>query len=324
MPSQNLSLPKNSVLLVAIGEALLTPWIPPMRCKIIPLPDYQVSFQIDGIERTRWHFGPTYPRPFFYPIIGPSGKSLTRMGHPGAPDHDHHRSVWFAHHKLLGIDFWSDNSDARIVQMGWLCYEEGDQSARMAVNLGWLDGHDPSPLVTQQVIVTVARLPNNEWTLTTQSTFTPTAESIEFQKTNFGFFAIRVASEISNVFGDGKISNSEHQIGEAMTFGQPAKWVDYSGSESQNEGVTYIDHPSNPNQPTKWHVRSDGWIGASPCMDSPLVTTKTKPIQVRYQLHIHNGPVDYARAIQRQKEFTDAPPLAVRKSLQPHTRWEIR
>ena len=30
------------------------------------------------------------------------------MGHPGAPDHDHHRSVWFAHFKVLGIDFWGD------------------------------------------------------------------------------------------------------------------------------------------------------------------------------------------------------------------------
>ena len=82
------------------------------RCRILPLPDSQTSFQIDGHERLRWHSGESYPRPFFYPLLGPTGSPLTRMGHPGAPNHDHHRSIWFAHHKVLGIDFWSDQTPA--------------------------------------------------------------------------------------------------------------------------------------------------------------------------------------------------------------------
>ena len=53
-------------------------------CQVVPLPDCQVSLQIDGIEKARWHFDAKYPRPFFYPILGPSGETLTRMGHPGA------------------------------------------------------------------------------------------------------------------------------------------------------------------------------------------------------------------------------------------------
>ena len=84
-----------------------------LRCQVVPLPDHQVSIQVDGAERLRWHHGPSYPRPFFYPLLGPSGSPLTRMGHPGAPDHDHHRSIWFAHARVLGIDFWSDRTDAR-------------------------------------------------------------------------------------------------------------------------------------------------------------------------------------------------------------------
>ena len=60
--------------------------MPSPRCTLIPLPEHQVAFQVDGAERLRWHFGPQYPRPFFYPLIGPaSGLSVTRMGHPGAP-----------------------------------------------------------------------------------------------------------------------------------------------------------------------------------------------------------------------------------------------
>ena len=82
------------------------------RCQIVPLPDFQASFRIAGRERLRWHFNPHYPRPFFYPFIGPSGESLTRMGHPGAPNHDHHRSIWFAHAVAGGEDFWSYQSEA--------------------------------------------------------------------------------------------------------------------------------------------------------------------------------------------------------------------
>ena len=63
------------------------------RCELLPLAEHQVSMRIDGVEKTRWHFGSEYPRPFFYPLNGPSGVSLTRMGHPGAHNHEHHRSV---------------------------------------------------------------------------------------------------------------------------------------------------------------------------------------------------------------------------------------
>jgi hypothetical protein len=66
--------------------------VPPVQ--VVPQPDDQLSFQVEGAERVRWHFGGRYPRPFFFPLAGPSGRTLTRMGHPAAPDHDHHRSLW--------------------------------------------------------------------------------------------------------------------------------------------------------------------------------------------------------------------------------------
>src|ERR1700761_5635627 len=75
----------------------------------IPLPYDQVSIQRDGVEMTRAHFGATLKRPFLFPIQGPSGKTLTRMGHPHDPaGHSHHNSVWLAHFKVNDVDFWSD------------------------------------------------------------------------------------------------------------------------------------------------------------------------------------------------------------------------
>jgi hypothetical protein len=51
----------------------------------LPQPYEQVSFQRDGVELARLHFGPGLNRPFVFPLLGPSGRSVTRMGHPHDP-----------------------------------------------------------------------------------------------------------------------------------------------------------------------------------------------------------------------------------------------
>ncbi len=58
-----------------------------------------IEGQRHGIERCQWHHDPACPRLFFFPLIGPSGKPLTRMGHPGA---ENHGSVWFAFNDVAG------------------------------------------------------------------------------------------------------------------------------------------------------------------------------------------------------------------------------
>jgi hypothetical protein len=300
------------------------------RCQILPLPDQQVAFVVDGQERTRWHFSPQYPRPFLYPLRGPSGASLTRMGHPGAANHDHHRSVWFAHQKMLGIDFWSDNTAARIRQLAWQVYRDGDDEAVMAVELGWFDGHDPQELLRQQLIIAVRSGDRSAETLIElQSGFQPVAEQLEFGQTNFGFLAVRVAKHISAHFGGGRLTGSEGAVGEAGNFGKAARWMDYSGpappgSKPSDEGITYFDHPSNPQHPVQWHVRDDGWMGASVCMSRPHVTRRDQPLMVRYLLHVHAGPVDAARADATFEQFARAPAWIAEKSGRPHEMFEVR
>lgn len=293
-----------------------------MRCQILPLPDHQVAFLLDGVERTRWHFGPSYPRPFFYPVVGPSRQSLTRMGHPGAPDHDHHRSIWFAHHKVLGIDFWGDRTTARIRQKQWLAYQDGDEEAVMAVLLGWYDGHDPKELLEQELIAGVRPGPTGELFLELQSTFRPRAESLEFDKTNFGFLAVRVAKDISAHFGGGKITNSEGAVGEPAIFGKPARWMDTSGPAPRG-GITYFDHPKNPGHPTPWHVREDGWMGASVCFNGPVKTTRGQPLVLRYLLHAHAGVLDPKRAEDIAKTFAARPGWSVTKAKVKHQHYSV-
>ncbi len=159
---------------------------PTPRVRIEPLAERQFGFFIGQTEVTRWHFSDLAPRPYFFPVNGPSGQSLTRMGHPGAPNHDHHRSLWFAHSDLLGIDFWSESTASRIRQSQWYAIEDGLQSdstesARIALELIWTDGHDPQPLIKQDVFLTLRALTRG-WTLELQSDFRATAEGVEFRQ----------------------------------------------------------------------------------------------------------------------------------------------
>lgn len=297
------------------------------RYTLLPLPEHQVSFQVNGSERFRWHFGPQYPRPFFYPFVGPvSGLSLTRMGHPGDPGHDHHRSIWFAHEKASGVNFWSDNSTARIRQKQWIAYQDGDDEAVMAVRLGWFDGHDPKDLLEQDVFAALIPGPDRETLLEIQTSLRPTAEQLEFGKTNFGFLAVRVAKAISVFFGGGTLTNSNNAVGEPAIFGKPATWVDYSGEQpgGHKEGITYFDHPSNIGHPVAWHVREDGWMGASTCFAEPKMTKRTEPFTLRYLLHAHAGSLDRGRAEEEFRAFAKRPPFELVKAPAKHTAHGVR
>lgn len=301
--------------------------MPTPRCTLLPLPDYQVSFRVDGAERLRWHFGPHYPRPFFFPLVGPtSGQSLTRMGHPGAPNHDHHRSIWFAHEKVSGVNFWGDNTPARVRQKEWLAYQDGEDEAVMAVRLGWFDGHDPKELLEQELFAAVIPGPDRETFLEVQATFRPAAETLEFGKTNFGFFAVRVAKELSAFFGGGTLTNSAGATGEPALFGKPASWVDYSGEMpgSHKEGITYFDHATNPGHPSAWHVREDGWVAASVCFGGPRTTTKKEPLTLRYLLHAHKGMLDAKRAAEVAREFDRRAPFELVKAPAKHTAFGVK
>jgi len=308
--------------------------LPIPRCQLIPLPDRQVSFQVDGVEKTRWHFGTESPRPFFYPFLGPSGASLTRIGHPGAENHDHHRSIWFAHDKVNGLSHWNEQTPGRVRQKNWFAYADGNDEAIMASALGWFDAANVEAM-SQDVVAASIPLENGEFALELQLTFRPgpKAETVELGKTNFGFLAVRMAKTISAYFGGGTITNSEGAVGEPDIFGKPARWMDYSGPVSVGtgpdrktaiEGITFFDHPKNPRYPTAWHVREDGWMGAAFCLNEGFTITKEAPLTLRYLLHAHAGPCDPKRAETMQAAFANRQGFEIAKGTAKHHQWQVR
>jgi hypothetical protein len=283
---------------------------PVPRMQIIPLPYHQASFQRDGVEIARYHFGTALHRPFIYPVIGPSGRSLTRMGHPHDPEsHSHHNSVWISHHDVGATDFWSDGGKGKIRHKRVVKFEDGEQACSIITENQWLaDTNKVLLLETRRV--TAMPLDGSEWLMIIDMEFKANGTAVTLGKTPFGIIGLRMTKTIGVNDGGGTIRNSEGAVNEKEVFWKRARWVDYSGPiiNGKLEGITLFDHPDNPNFPTYFHVRNDGWMGASLTHDSPRTIQPGKPLHLRYGLYIHSDmkPKDTIEAI--WKEFSKIEP----------------
>jgi hypothetical protein len=274
----------------------------------LPLPDAEVSFQRNGVELTRYHFDAQLRRPFLYPVMGPSQRSLTRMGHPHDPvSHSHHNSIWISHASVDGVSFWDDRAAGRIVHQRVEKFIDSDEAASALVVNSWLITN--KVIFTERRSVTVRPLPRQEWLLIIDMHLEPKTESVTLGKTPFGLVGVRMGKTIGVHDGGGEIRNSQGGINETNVLWKRARWVDYSGpiDGRKIEGITLMDHPSNPNHPTYFHVRDDGWMGASLTYDAPRTVLKAG-LKLRYGLYIHNGAPTPKSLEQRWRDFADLPP----------------
>jgi hypothetical protein len=282
-------------LAMAVGASALAQNVPPTpkpvpRLQVIPMPYHQASFQREGVEITRYHFEQDLHRPFLFPVIGPSGQSLTRMGHPRDPQsHSHHNSVWISHNDVAGTNFWSDTGDGKIRHKRIVKFEDGGESASMITENEWLTKQGQVLLLETRKI-TVLPLDNHEWLMMIDLEFKAADTKTTLGKTPFGMIGVRMAKTIGVNDGGGTIRNSEGGVNEKEIFWKKARWVDYSGPITKDniEGITLFDYPDNPNFPSYFHVRNDGWMGASLTFDGPREITPTKPLRLRYGLYVHS------------------------------------
>ena len=282
---------------------------PVPRLQIVPQPYDQASFRRDGVEITRYHFGPGLERPFLFPVVGPAGRSLTRMGHPHDPEsHSHHNSVWITHHDVDGVNFWTDRRDGTIRHKRIVEYvDEGERSTIVSEN-EWVS-REGKVLLDETRRTTVELLDGDEWLLTIDATFAARDEPVTLGKTPFGMIGVRMAKTIGVHDGGGRIRNSEGDVNEKAVFWKRARWVDYSGAIAPDalEGVTLFDHPENPNHPSHFHVRNDGWMGASLTFEGPREIEPDKPLRLRYGLYVHAGRKPPTQIESQWKRFAETP-----------------
>ncbi len=277
--------------------------------QVIPLPYDQASFQRNGVELTRYHYGPTLDRPFLYPIVGPSGRSLTRMGHPRDQEsHSHHNSVWISHNDVNGVVFWGDQGKGKIRHKRIVEFEDGAREAYTVTENEWIDIENDEVLLREIRRNTVQLLDDGDWLLMIYLEFrAPENKEVILGDTPFGMIGVRMAKTIGVHDGGGTIRNSEDQVNEKEIFRNKAKWVDYSGliTNENAEGITLFDHPNNPSFPTPFHVRNDGWMGACLTHENPIAVPSDKPLKLIYGLYIHSGMKSIDHLHTKWEEFAN-------------------
>ncbi len=301
------------------GDTELPDARPVPGMQVVPLPYDQASFRLEQKELTRYHFGPSLLRPFLYPVLGPEGCSLTRMGQPSDPHgHRHHNSVWISHSDVQGVNFWGDDADAdaRIVTLRVEQYLDGGEAgpgASILVTNAWRDAEDRTVMLEHRR-VTVGPVDEatagGPWTILIDLELSaPDQQPVTLGQTPFGIIGVRMTKSIGVREGGGRILNSEGQRNEDEMFRKPARWVDYSGQVTNAAlgGIVLMDHPGNPNHPAPFHVRDEGWMGACLTFTGPLTIEPAQPLRLRYGLWVHAGIPDRETVENAWSAFSSLP-----------------
>jgi hypothetical protein len=284
-----------------------------------------LEISVHGAAFTTYHIDPSGVRPYFFPLLGPTGVPMTRSfpmvtGVPGeSTDHPHHRSLYVAFGEVNGVDVWAEPphpNTGRIVHRSWDEIADGPAAALLRERLQWIDGKEV-PLLDErrEVVVYAAR---GIRLLEISIALTPSRVAVLFGDTKEGGpLALRVNSAIEGRRG-GLIENAYGGRREAETWGKRAPWVDYAGViDGQTVGVAIMDHPSSFRHPTYWHVRDYGLFAANPFGISQftgdpgrrgdVILTPGQTLTFRYRVCLHTGDAASGRIADRYHDFANPP-----------------
>jgi len=281
-----------------------------------------IILRYDGQPLTAYVYA-SAPKPYLYPLYGPNGKPITRhfpmqIVQGESMDHPHHRSVWFTHGEVNGIDFWTEGAGkGTIVNRQIKRVEAGPVLARIEAQNDWI-APDGKKVCEETTEIIAYRTPNFVW-LDYTVTLHASEGEVRFGDTKEGTFGVRVASSMEVKRGQGgQIVNAAGQH-DRDAWGKRAEWCDYTGPvEGEIVGIAIFDHPNNLRHPTYWHVRDYGLFAANPFGIHDFVPGTPKgtgdhllkrgeTLTFRYRLCLHKGRTEEAKIAQHYQAFRYAP-----------------
>jgi len=273
-------------------------------------------------------------QPAVWPIIGPTGKPMTRS-YPIGPlldtetdDHPHHHSLWFAHEDVNGHNLWAEPAENTppqqanfIRHVDFTLVESVGDVALVVANNEWRAG-DKVVCVDQRALVFGAD-DDRRWidfTIQLRATNGP----VTFGDIKDGTFSVRVAGSLK-VDSGGTLVNSTGQKN-SDAWGMPAEWIDNYGTlDGETVGVAMFSHPDNFQHPCRWHARNYGLLCANPFGDRQFPKSKIKQqgvtiregesMELRYQVVLHRGDTTEARIAEAYSDFASSP-IAISTSSQ--------
>lgn len=273
----------------------------------VPHPD-GVLFMVEGGPILGYVFNPLGSRPYLFPVIGPSGRYVTRIGHPHDPSgHSHHLSIWAGHQKVGGINFWEESPQSgRQIHLRVTRIFDGGVVSYLTAQVEWRSPEGELLLAESRTVGVELVVETREFFIDLDHEL-KAARDLELGQTPFGFLGIRVAKTMSVNDGGGKIVCSEGMENEEGIFWKRARWCDYSGPVTPEEwnGLALFDHPDNPNHPPHWHVRNDGWMCPSHFLKRGMRLREGESLKLRYRIFVHSGGADPQRFEGIFEEFAE-------------------
>ena len=284
----------------------------------------KLRVEINGELFTEYHFLGA-PHVYFYPVIGPGGVPVSRdwpMKNVEAEEHDHphHRSLWYSHGSVNGVDCWSEGTKAgKILHDKFLEKKSGEDSGVIRSQNKWV-APDGTVLCTAEQTFRVYNRPKNERLFDFETTLKAGDKDVVLGDTKEGSMGIRLAETMRlkpNKANAGKPTGHIVQstgVRDDATWGKRAEWCDYYGPvEGKIVGVAIFDHPTNPRHPTWWHVRDYGLFAANPFGlhdfekkekgAGDLTIPAGKSLTFRYRFYLHEGDEKQAKVAEHYDEY---------------------
>lgn len=251
-------------------------------------------------------------QPALYPVIGPTGKPVTRA-YPFGPagetkDHPHHQSFWMTHGMVNDVDFWRTNLNDDVGDKGphiahrdFLAAESDGDVGKISTRNDWMNG-DKRVCEDERDFLFGTDPKGGRWIDFKEIIRAPDSD-VTFGDTKEGAFALRVADSMRvDAKTGGHIVNSEGLTNEDA-WGMPARWVDYTGPvDGETVGITMMAHPNGFRPTPRWHVRTYGLFAANPFgqkefphpeLGQGAVTIKHgDSLTLHYRVWLHKGAVD--------------------------------
>ena len=236
-------------------------------------------------------------RPYFANARLTSGSQVTRNHPPinGVDAVDHltmHPGIWLGFGNISGQDFWRNKATmehVRFVTPPTL--KDGQLQFATECRLKDSSG-DPLCQLTNEITLTARP---SGWLLSWAATFLADQLAITFGDQEEMGFGARVATGFTEKNGGLIRSSAGTQSAEA-TWGQPAKWCDYSGSGAQAGGIMLMAAEQNFRE-SWWHNRDYGVFVANPFgreamkqgPKSSVEIAKVQALKLRFGALIHDG-----------------------------------
>lgn len=257
---------------------------------------------------TSYRFADDEKYPFFFPVNGPSGASVTSMRNGSYP---HHSSLFFGCDKVNGGNYWQDGLEAgQIISEGAVVVRASGPEVIITEVCHWRRPGAESPFRDTRRIRLSEPAPKLR-----QIDFEVELEAlldVTIAKTNHSWFSVRLDPDLAPTAG-GRIENADGASGEKATFGKPSPWMVAWGKRAPGtvEGLALFQHPSNRWAPSPWFTRDYGFLSPTP-MYWPADGTATRfakggKLRLRYRVLVFAGEPDRAELARRYADYAASP-----------------